>query len=192
MNKESYNQIAQWFVENRSKGSISKYVLEFAEGLKVGSTILDVGCGGGIPIAKHLLEKQFKVTGIDSSEKMIELALKNVLEAEFFKADICTYQINKTYGGIIAWDSLFHIEREKQKEVFVKLYDSLEDNGTMLFTYGGSEWEGEAQMGGASFFYSGYSPITLKETLKEIGFKILKFEVDDPTSHGHVVVLVQK
>jgi 2-polyprenyl-3-methyl-5-hydroxy-6-metoxy-1,4-benzoquinol methylase len=37
------------------------------------SAILDVGCGGGIPIAKYLVEKGFRVTGIDSSEKMIRL-----------------------------------------------------------------------------------------------------------------------
>jgi 2-polyprenyl-3-methyl-5-hydroxy-6-metoxy-1,4-benzoquinol methylase len=80
------------------------------------SAILDVGCGGGIPIAKYLVEKGFRVSGIDSSEKMIRLAKKNVPVGTFLKADIRTYIIDEQYEGIIAWDTLFHIERKNQKE----------------------------------------------------------------------------
>src|SRR5437868_3342867 len=41
--------------------------------LPPGGTMLDIGCGCGEPIARHLIEQQFAVTGVDSAPAMIEI-----------------------------------------------------------------------------------------------------------------------
>ena len=57
------------------------------EHLAPGSKVLDVGCGAGIPVARHLAG-MFSLTGIDISSNMIALAEKNVPTAKFVIADV--------------------------------------------------------------------------------------------------------
>jgi len=43
-----------------------------------GATILDVGCGSGLPIATELIRRGFDVTGVDGSSTMIDLFRRNL------------------------------------------------------------------------------------------------------------------
>ena len=49
------------------------YLAEMTAGLREGADILDLGCGSGEPIARHLIEGGFEVTGIDMAPAMIAL-----------------------------------------------------------------------------------------------------------------------
>jgi hypothetical protein len=49
------------------------------------SSVLDVGCGAGIPLTRMLAET-FDVTGVDISTRQIELARRNVPNARFITA----------------------------------------------------------------------------------------------------------
>ncbi|MCC6323403.1 class I SAM-dependent methyltransferase [Candidatus Nomurabacteria bacterium] len=55
--------------------------------LPKGAHILDVGCGGGRD-AKYFIKKGFKVTGIDMSSVLINIAKKEVPKASFKEMDI--------------------------------------------------------------------------------------------------------
>jgi 2-polyprenyl-3-methyl-5-hydroxy-6-metoxy-1,4-benzoquinol methylase len=57
--------------------------------LEQGSSVLDVGCGAGIPLTRMLAET-FDVTGVDISTRQIELACCNVPNGRFITADICS------------------------------------------------------------------------------------------------------
>jgi SAM-dependent methyltransferase len=46
-------------------------VSDWAKALPAGSSILDLGCGHGVPISQALIEDGFAVHGIDASAKMI-------------------------------------------------------------------------------------------------------------------------
>ena len=48
--------------------------MDFSDKIIPEGDILDIGCGTGYPLTHYLIEKKFKVTGIDASEKMIEIA----------------------------------------------------------------------------------------------------------------------
>lgn len=71
-------------------------------------TILNIGCGTG----RHDIELAklgYKVTGIDLSEEMIEIANANkvgTLETQYEVGDARTYRTNQTYDAVI---SLFHV-----------------------------------------------------------------------------------
>ena len=55
--------------------------------LNDGASVLDIGCGAGVPIAKILAER-FAVTGVDISLEQISRAQKNVLKGRFIHGDI--------------------------------------------------------------------------------------------------------
>jgi ubiquinone/menaquinone biosynthesis C-methylase UbiE len=58
-------------------------VLKWIDGLALprGSRILEVGCGAGLTMIE-LAHRGYVVDGIDSSEAMIDLALRNAIEAD--------------------------------------------------------------------------------------------------------------
>jgi 2-polyprenyl-3-methyl-5-hydroxy-6-metoxy-1,4-benzoquinol methylase len=86
--REGYNAIASVYLEKRTKRSADVILLDdFAQHLQSNAKVLDAGCGAGIPIAEILSEK-FDVTGVDFSEKQIELAKKNVPNATFICQDM--------------------------------------------------------------------------------------------------------
>jgi len=157
-----------------------------------GRKIFDAGCGGGIPNAEFLVEEGFDVTGIDFSERMVRLAKANVPAAKFYKSDICSFETDEKYEGIVAWDSLFHLEYDKNEFVFEKLFGMLKDNGYMVFSHGGGQGEITGTMEGENFSYSSLGPELTLQTLKEIGFKVVKYEVDCSESHGYMKAIVRK
>src|SRR5258706_15877090 len=86
--KEGYEKIAADYASKRNQFESLAYLKQFASLIKKGRTILDVGCGAGKPVDEFLIKEGFAVNGIDISEKMIELAKKNVPEAFYEVKDM--------------------------------------------------------------------------------------------------------
>ncbi|MEU8895605.1 methyltransferase domain-containing protein [Nocardia sp. NPDC048505] len=63
-----------------------------AEQLPAGARVVDVGSGTGVPAARMLCDNGFRVTGIDVSPVMVEVARKQVPGAEFHQADVREYE----------------------------------------------------------------------------------------------------
>ena len=59
LNRSSYNKIVDKWQIARQNGSISSLLVLFANKLKEGSNVLDIGCGTGMPVTKFLSEKNF-------------------------------------------------------------------------------------------------------------------------------------
>jgi SAM-dependent methyltransferase len=71
-----------------------------------GDELLDVGCGAG---HHHLfLKDDYKVTGVDQSEKMLELAKKRNPEVEYHRGDMRTFQLNRKFDVVMAMDMLMY------------------------------------------------------------------------------------
>lgn len=121
-----------------------KYLDQLIGLLTPEATILDIGCGAGIPIDKYLAEKGFKVIGIDISEKQIELLKQNVPQASFEVKDMSElnegeYQVD----AVVSFYAIFHIPRETQEELFRKINSFLSVGGLILVTMSAGEYEGE-------------------------------------------------
>jgi len=83
----------------------------FMEMLQKGARILDVGCGTGIKTAV-LMGKGFSVTGVDFSEKMIEIARRNVPEAKFEVWDLMDLgKMEQKFDAVFAQAVLLHIPK---------------------------------------------------------------------------------
>ena len=195
--QNSYDHIAeQWHSNSRGQSYIDRvlgYVDLVLEGLQSGAKVLDLGCGTGRPIAKYIVEKGFCVIGVDQSEKMLEIAKKAIPEAEFVHGDMIKVKLADGFGAAIAWDSVFHVERKHHSVIFHKLAKSLEHGGRLLLSVGGSgAHDFTSEMFGHTFFYSGHEPEVARELLEAEGFEIELWEVDDPSSRGHIAVIARK
>ena len=78
--KNTYNKIAEEWVKDHDKDTWWQEGTDaFLSLLPKGSTVLDVGCGGGIK-TKYIADKGFKAAGIDFSEEMIKVAKRELLK----------------------------------------------------------------------------------------------------------------
>src|SRR5690348_11080664 len=55
----------------------------FVTCLPGGATVLDLGCGSGMPVAHYLVQHGFRVTGVDTSPTLIALCRKRLPDQEW-------------------------------------------------------------------------------------------------------------
>ena len=137
LNAAAYDKIADEWQDFRKTCVVNKCVEEFCAILPDGARVLDAGCGTGYPISAYLVARGYNVTGIDPSEKMLEkakaLRLKN---ARFFKSDFLGFETGEKFDAIIAFDCLWYIEPDRQREIYSKAASLLKDGGYFMFTHG--------------------------------------------------------
>jgi ubiquinone/menaquinone biosynthesis C-methylase UbiE len=77
--------------------------------LTTGSTVLDLGCGCGVPVAAHLA-RSHRVTGVDISERQIARARALVPGAAFLRADMTSVDLPaRAFDAIVAFWAIIHV-----------------------------------------------------------------------------------
>jgi SAM-dependent methyltransferase len=99
-----------------------------------GAKVLDLCCGTG-QLAKILIEKGYKVTGIDGSQEMLCFAQDNAPSAKFIAADARTFKLPPTFDAVFStFDSLNHvIALSELEQVFKNVYNCLVSGGIFIF-----------------------------------------------------------
>lgn len=83
---------------------------ELLGALSLGSRVLDVGCGNGVPMARRLVEGCHQVAGLDISERQIERARKLVPGATFLVSDMGRRIWEPaSFDAVIVLYSLIHV-----------------------------------------------------------------------------------
>ncbi len=191
--KDAYNLCAADYSVNRDIFHNQKYLDKLNSYLKVNSQILDVGCGAGIPVDDYLVSKGHHITGVDISEKQIQLAKINVPRATYLVEDMSEMDFQKeSFDAIVSFYAIFHIPREDHLELFKRIFNLLKDDGLFLATLGYEEWEGCEDFHGVTMHWSQYCMDKNLELLKQAGFEINTAEVDASGGERHFVVLTIK
>lgn len=187
-----YDDIAEAWHAGQRPFTAQKYVDLVLNQLSPGSRVLDLGCGTGFPIGRYLIENGFRVVGVDESAGMIEIARRVIPDAKLIQADMRELDLADQFEAVIAWDSVFHVDRINHRAIFQRIHKLLVPAGLFLLSAGGSGDEGfTSEMFGHTFFYSGYDPEELVAILGSVGFEIDLCEEDDPSSRGHVAVIAR-
>lgn len=195
LNKESYNKIINSWISARNNAMVNQPIINLAEMMKADGTILDLGCGTGIPISKYLADSNLVVTGVDISENMIATAKSNSIQnSNFLICDFFDFFPAEKFDAVIAWDSLFHFPKLRQEEAFIKIYNLLSPGGYFLFTHGKKEDEHIGRMFGEPFYYSCLSKIEVLNLMESLGFAI-KYSIENFSEQNDTrdwVVLAEK
>lgn len=101
--------------------------------LPPGAAILDLGCGGGEPIARFLIDRSFAVTGVDLAASQIALASTRFPHHRWLRADMRTVALDETFDAVIAWNSLTWLGHADQALVATRAAGWLVPGGRLLF-----------------------------------------------------------
>ncbi|CAA9197241.1 Ubiquinone biosynthesis O-methyltransferase, mitochondrial [Flavobacterium bizetiae] len=195
LNRESYNKIIPLWASVRNTAQVNSLIIDLTQKIKPKGKILDIGCGTGRPLAEYFADKNLSVTGIDLSENMITAAQSNgIRNSRFFVCDFFDFSSEEKFDAVIAWDSLFHFPKERQKDIYLKVSSLLSLGGYFLFTHGKEEDEHTDQMFGESFYYSCLSKIDVLKLMENSGF-VIKYSIENFSEHNDTrdwVVLAKK
>ncbi|MDP2838028.1 MAG: class I SAM-dependent methyltransferase, partial [Candidatus Moranbacteria bacterium] len=111
--RDTYDKIAKgWHQDHLADDWWMAGMERFAALLPLGGTVLDAGCAGGTK-SKILADKGFQVTGIDFAPNFIEIAKREVPEAEFQVLDIRDISsLTKEFDGIFLQAVLLHFPKK--------------------------------------------------------------------------------
>ncbi|GAN17063.1 dTDP-3-amino-3,4, 6-trideoxy-alpha-D-glucopyranose [Legionella pneumophila] len=156
------------------------------------SLILDLGCGTGEPIAQFFIEKGFKLTGVDGSQKMVELCRKRFPDERWIVSDMRDINLQQQFDAILAWHSFFHLDHDSQRNMF-KIFEShTKPGGVLAFTSGEEEGEVWSDNGGQQLYHASLSTKEYESLLKNSSFKVLVHKVCDPECGEATVWVAQK
>lgn len=111
-------------------------VASWAQGsLPSGASILDVGCGSGVPVAQALAEGGFPVWGVDASPTLVAAFHRRFpqFESRCEAAQDSTF-FDRTFEGAIAIGLLFLLSENDQRQVVHRIAGALKPAGRLLFS----------------------------------------------------------
>lgn len=190
---EFYRDHAEQFDAVRSRTLFEKDWLDaFLTLLPPGGTVLDAGCGAGQPIGQYIADAGFRLVGLDMSEPLLALAQQRLPEAEFNHADLRSFELDRTFDGIIAWDSFFHLAQDHQASTLDRFARHASDHAAIMFTSGPGRGEAINPMFGEPLFHASLAPTDYKETLEVLGFSVLKHVESDPDCGNRTIWLAKR
>ena len=133
-----YEAVASAFIAGRGSDILetgTSDVADWSRCLPGGATVLDLGCGTGVPISQTLIERGFNVYGVDASPRMVAAFRASFLTVPVECAAVEDSEfVGRTFDGVVAWGLFFLLDAEVQRRLIAKVAAVLPSGGRLLFT----------------------------------------------------------
>jgi SAM-dependent methyltransferase len=178
--RQGYDRIGdeyeRWSAAEVTDPARERYLGVLLDNLPGGATVLDLGCGSGALLTRHLAER-FHVTGVELSSRMVELAQRNVPSATFICADMAsvTFPPN-SFDGACAFYSLTHLPREDLPPLLHQVETWLKPGGLFVASMSNSEDSGNVEddwVGGVPMYFAGWDAEKNEELVENAGLRVL-------------------
>ena len=170
----------------------SRWVDELADLVPMGSRVLDLGCGAGLPATRLLARRGFDVTGLDFSDVQIDRARRLVPEARFVRADMATWDAEPgSFDAVVSFYALIHGPLEDQRRLLPRISKWLAPNGYLLAIVGHERWRGVEDYLGAPMFWDHADTGTYLSWLAEAGLQPVWHRFEPEGAGGHTLVLAR-
>ena len=180
--ERGYDRVAEKYLATKDpRDPLALSALEeLSRELRPGAPVLDLGCGAGVPATRWLADRGFDVTGVDLSEKQLDLARELVPKATFLKADMTELYFGpETFAAVVAFHSVIHVPREEHPALLEDIHRWLTPGGLFLATLTVTDFDGEDrdwEGWGAPMRWSHYDAQTNRGMLREAGFDVVHAE----------------
>lgn len=131
-----WDAVADGVVRGREQTTIGVQVLrEWARALPAGAIVLDLGCGGGVPVSRTLVEAGFEVAGVDASPRMVAAYRARFPDADVAcePAEASTF-FGRRFDAVVSIGLLFLLDEPAQRRLIRRVAAALVPGGRWLFT----------------------------------------------------------
>jgi SAM-dependent methyltransferase len=174
----------------------AEWVEILSQHVPAGSSVLDVGCGCGLPATK-LLAERFDVTGVDFSEVQIKRAQRLVPGAQFLREDIIDLAFDpESFDAIVSFYAIIHMPLEQQPELFSRFAQWLRPAGILMAIVGHRAWTGTddayLDVEGGLMAWSHADEDTYLQWIEGSGLHVHWMEFIPEGESGHTLLFAQK
>lgn len=188
-----YRRHAKAWAEARAPHVVeAKWLDRFTALLDPGVEILDLGCGPGVPIARYLTDGGYALHGVDASPEMLTLFRANIPAAPATLADMRELHLGRTFAGILAWDSFFHLTPDDQRRMFAIFRAHSRPGSALMFTSGPAFGESLGTLEGDVLYHASLDADEYRHLLDANGFAVVDHVDDDPDCGGHTIWLARR
>jgi len=187
--RQAYNLAADTyhnlFHDELNRKSYDKKLLDFfSDQFKPGATICDAGCGPTGHIGKYILNKGMNITGVDISDRCVELASGHVPGIRFIRGDFVQIDLpDQCFDGIISFYSIIHTPKMHINDIFAEFNRMLKPGGYLLVVVKKGTEEGflnEFIGIEAEIYFTLFSEAEIAEYYLNNGFELVFFETRNP------------
>ncbi len=154
-------------------------------------TVLDVGCGTAVPVGQYLINQGCRLHGVDSSNEMIAMTRTRFPDHRWDVADMRSLALTGRYGGIIAWDSMFHLSPHHQRRMFATFAQHAASGAALMFNTGPSAGVQIGNYRGEPLYQASLDPSEYRTLLADHGFAVIAHAVEDPTCGQRTIWLAR-
>ena len=158
--------------------------------------VVDLGCGAGVPISRYFATRGYQVEGYDLSPAMLEIARREVPEANFHEARIEDVALGPASVDIVvSFFAIIHVPRDRHAAIFRNVRDWLKPGGVALLSLGANDnpYDFEPDWHGAPMTWSHFDADTNLALLRESGFEIDWSGIEEyADDERHLYVLARK
>jgi SAM-dependent methyltransferase len=196
--QEGYDAVSRVYVDDEGADRAEKrrrWLTPLLAELPPGATVVDLGCGAGVP-ATRILAERFRVTGVDISPVQIERARSLVPGASFLLADMTTVDFEPgSLDAVVSLYAVIHVPLPEQRRLFERIHRWLRPGGLLLATVGAGAYTGTEDdwlAPGVRMYWSHADEETYRRWLEELGFTLRERTFVPEGDSGHVLLLAQK
>jgi trans-aconitate methyltransferase len=187
-----YERHAAAFDRDRGNRLVERVWLDrFRAIMPDGAAVLDLGCGSGEPVARYLIEAGHRFAGVDSSSTLIGLCRSRFPDQTWITGDMRDVNLARRFGGIIAWNSFFHLTPDDQRPMFSVFRDHAEPGAALMFTSGPRAGEAIGSYQGEALYHASLDTADYERLLAAHGFSVVQHVVEDADCGGLTVWLAR-
>ena len=132
----AYEKHAREFLSARDRSTIGAEVVKrWARSISPGTEVLEIGCGGGLPVTRVLADAHLKLWAVESSPTLLSefRARFPDIPVECARALESTY-FGRKFGAVISIGLIFLLQVEEQAALIHRASEVIVAGGRLLFT----------------------------------------------------------
>ena len=124
-----------------------------------------------------------------SSPTFISLCRSRLPDHEWIVGDMRRLSLGRSFQGILAWDSFFHLNHDDQRNMFDIFARHAGPSAVLMFNAGPSHGEAIGSYRGDPLYHASLGPAEYAELLAGIGFEIVAHVAEDAQAGGRTAWL---